>query len=1203
MIRAISISIFTSFAARFENIVGRLVDVIFGYDFFVSYTWADGSQYAHSLYEKLKAQGFTVFLDEEEFARGDNWTLLGRRALKKTRQLVLVATPRVHESGPVLKELIAFQSTNRRIIPIEIGDALDSQKYSKSPLLPLIPAELLKISQPLQQDDAIPNEAPPEVVRELRRGFHHVRQAQVRVRVLLGACLVLLGLLSIAVWQGYLARTHAKEAIAQRDRVSHALSQSYFRQAQIDLESEADSPDNLNRALSELAESTQFDPLNYAAASRLAALLTYRSLALPLWSVSQKALSVEIAPVGANLMSIFLGEDKQLKQLQFWEATSPQSNTVISELVDDQGHVETNSVTMLDSPTSNLQISPNGAVYAAIGPDGDVAIRRVKSSEIVAGPHNFGIANPSVHFDESDSKAVISSDSTEKEELRQESETRIWDFLKEQNSITEVPGFNAIVSADGRVVATLISWETCRVWSTSSAKPLTPEIDCPRQDEPIKLVLSHDGALLVINYGVAVQFVEVEGGKSLGTLTMNIPVSGVAREVVLNDEGTRVAISHSDSIEIFDTATRKLRTEIAGVGVAPSALQFSQDGNRLLAACGDSVVVWDAFTGQKIVEPFLPERPLIRAKFMGSQRVVTATDHSITMWDVRNGSAVPRTFGGEMELIEAKCSPRGDSLFTISEKTIEILGLPLGTRMVKRNDPDSFAQAWYNSSGSRIIALDNLAKTLRVYDAKTAKLISRLCFEDASVKTVTTGPLDSFAVGLDDGTIHVYTSSEIRRRVFRQGNTAVTALKFIGQLGTTIASASQDGIIRFWNPATGGSTGKTLQVGKTIDVFSGDGRYCAATTDDKIIIFDTAAGGSYSIPIAAIGRVKIDDPTGWETTAPNVIFSPDSQRALTFYGRTARTWDTSTGNALSDAYTCRRDPEFSPTGEVVLSHGLGASLMVVDPLTGTILFQYARDSDREDFFGSVINSSHFSWDGSQILVCRGRSSGSKEDPGQLKLFDFAPNGDPVPEWFCKLAGAMAGLSITRSGIPLPIKERMPIINEVRSYLRKEHSNSKWEIWARWLLADRLTRSTSPLSVERLPGYIQRLLEVGTHEALAEASEIEGLHLESLLESSDREVDATSAVMQRWETATSDALMKAISAQLGRNTARMVPKSGQIVEVAITFRADGVITDATLQNSSGIAEVDSSILEAIDSMKALGALPRIGCSSYVWELRF
>ena len=91
------------FGQKPDSKAGVLVDVIFGYDFFVWYTWADGSKYAHSLYEKLKAQGFTIFLDEEEYARGDNWTVFGRRALRKTRQLILVATPHVHQSAPVRK--------------------------------------------------------------------------------------------------------------------------------------------------------------------------------------------------------------------------------------------------------------------------------------------------------------------------------------------------------------------------------------------------------------------------------------------------------------------------------------------------------------------------------------------------------------------------------------------------------------------------------------------------------------------------------------------------------------------------------------------------------------------------------------------------------------------------------------------------------------------------------------------------------------------------------------------------------------------------------------------------------------------------------------------------------------------------------------------------------------------------------------------
>src|SRR5207245_8738427 len=57
--------------------------------------------------------------------------------------------------------------------------------------------------------------APPEVVRELRRGFQHVRQAQMRIRVLLGACLVLLGVSSIAVWQAISANLAKHEAVKQ----------------------------------------------------------------------------------------------------------------------------------------------------------------------------------------------------------------------------------------------------------------------------------------------------------------------------------------------------------------------------------------------------------------------------------------------------------------------------------------------------------------------------------------------------------------------------------------------------------------------------------------------------------------------------------------------------------------------------------------------------------------------------------------------------------------------------------------------------------------------------------------------------------------------------------------------------------------------------------------------------------------------------
>jgi tetratricopeptide (TPR) repeat protein len=196
-----------------RSFVRRSLDFVFGYDFFISYSWSDGAAYAAALPRRLEAEGFEVFLDRDDYASGDDWKKVGAWTLRRTGQLVLVGSPNAIKSYPVIREIEIFSKTGRRIVPIDFAGSTD-WKNSDSPLAQYLPAELLRILEPAATLGAGPSD---ETVTIIRRTFKLVRQDKKRLRAF-GVIALLLGALAVAAtWQW-------QNAVAQRNRAEYTLS-------------------------------------------------------------------------------------------------------------------------------------------------------------------------------------------------------------------------------------------------------------------------------------------------------------------------------------------------------------------------------------------------------------------------------------------------------------------------------------------------------------------------------------------------------------------------------------------------------------------------------------------------------------------------------------------------------------------------------------------------------------------------------------------------------------------------------------------------------------------------------------------------------------------------------------------------------------------------------------------------------------------
>jgi tetratricopeptide (TPR) repeat protein len=205
-----------------ENFMTRLVDRVFGYDFFLSYSRSDGMHLPQRLKERLETAGFRVFLDQTEYVAGTDLRRETRRQVLKSRKIVVIGRPGAFRSEWVKREIATAASGDVNPVILDLNGALAAAPDDAPLAIMARQHDWLRLTETLVDPDGEPSD---RIVQELVRSFNHTRQETKRQRIFGIAALVLLVTASIATWQAIAAVNARNNAQAEQKRAETALRQ------------------------------------------------------------------------------------------------------------------------------------------------------------------------------------------------------------------------------------------------------------------------------------------------------------------------------------------------------------------------------------------------------------------------------------------------------------------------------------------------------------------------------------------------------------------------------------------------------------------------------------------------------------------------------------------------------------------------------------------------------------------------------------------------------------------------------------------------------------------------------------------------------------------------------------------------------------------------------------------------------------------
>ena len=452
------------------------------------------------------------------------------------------------------------------------------------------------------------------------------------------------------------------------------------------------------------------------------------------------------------------------------------------------------------------------------------------------------------------------------------------------------------------------------------------------------------------------------------TARWNLPEGAKARlgkgklnNIIFSPDGTRVAMSTSIGIWVYDVHTNEAVSLFTGIQTGeiekyivtkpPEALTFSADALIIASAHGNSIYVWDTATGTAFA--MLDEHPdVIKGIALSpdSTKLATAAgDGTVRLWEVGTGKYLNSLTGHSGSVNAVAFSPDGKILASAGVY-LHLWSADTGELLHADNkDLGSFNQLVFSPDGKVLASSSGWDRTAHLWDVNTGTLRKALKGHTGKIRDIAFSPDSSTLVTVGFRTIRLWDVStgteqkslptvqdklpppippilklkQLNQAFFPRSRDDVHSARF-SKDATRLITASSDGSLHVWDAETG-LYQLSFSLGEHTDLvsvlaFSEDSKYLASNDGFKERI-----------------RVwNVENATQHAILAPGQDDLLNFVRALTVssgikkvvgrdYHGTIRVWDAATAEHLSSIPTDRMlgywPLVLSPDGKILVGRG------------------------------------------------------------------------------------------------------------------------------------------------------------------------------------------------------------------------------------------------------------------------------------------